>query len=674
MSYTKQYIGLIEGNKQKSKPITTEGPLLSRLRTKLHVHPDDFPEVLSKACRTIDRLPDPEGPPSEVIGLMLGRIQAGKTNAMITTAALAVDNGYKVVVVLTSDNTWLYTQTLGRFKQALPGLTCVGMDEWSEKRTVIQSVLSHGAVLFVTTKNRTRLEALNKVLASIGAADYPALIFDDEADQASLDTNASKRNQAPSPINARISQTRSLFRISAFVEVTATPQALLLLDRASDFRPQFIVVLEPGTNYIGGDVYFAQDSPYLVPVQLDELAALKSKDDLGSLPSGLRQALATFLIGASARLVHAHDSAYSCLIHVSLKRTDHTKLQKLVHGYVNLLIKTAASGYRSALGATLLGELREAYDHLSTTAPGLPPLDDVIRVLIEFGAGTDVQVLNSGNEQKQPRYDHPFNILIGGTKLGRGVTIRGLLVTYYGRESRKPQMDTVQQHARMYGYRRYDLPISRIFLPDLLAAYFRDINTSENELREWLATLPDATIHPLVIPTGMKATRSNVLNPANVACYVPGQAYTPGTAAFVGYTDHDLTTRIDSRLGIPKRGEHFAHNVTVDEVIELLSLIHTPPGGAGRWEDKRIQAALRVLKEHFENQATIVSFAGRNLRPREKPNVADSDDLDTAPTDRPALFLFRQNGDRSLGWSGVPFWIPVVRFPHGKYPIGFNFT
>ena len=40
-----------------------------------------------------------------------------------------------------------------------------------------------------------------------------------------------------------------------------------------------------------------------------------------------------------------------------------------------------------------------------------------------------------------------YNLFVGGNKLGRGVTIKNLLVSYYGRHPRNPQADTVLQHA-----------------------------------------------------------------------------------------------------------------------------------------------------------------------------------------------------------------------------------
>jgi hypothetical protein len=434
--------------------------------------------------------------------------------------------------------------------------------------------------------------------------------------------------------------------------------------------------LDSGTGYIGGDVYFASNSPYLVDVPLDEVSRLKTTSDAPVFrPEGLKRAVCTFLVGASSRLASGSEAAYSLLVHVSLKTKDHNLLRSLIQDYVDKLSIALRLGGASKDDAQRRKELEEAYTELGkTAASSLSPLDKVLEVMSELIASADVQVLNSTSDEKQARYDSPFNILIGGTKLGRGVTIQGLLVTYYGRESKNPQMDTVQQHARMYGYRSHDLPLSRIFLPPELAAYFRGLTLSENELREWLGSLSELKIHPLVVPNGMKATRSNVLNPNTIGYYTPGRSYSPSPALFQRFTDYRRTELLDGLLGLPRRGNPLRRYLPIDDIIEILELIKTGANGAGRWEDQRIAGAFRVLKDLYDNKGCLAVFGDRNLSLTEKANVADSDDLQEADRLLPTLLMFRQNGKQELGWSGVPFWIPVVRFPDDQHPIGFNFS
>lgn len=76
-----------------------------------------------------------------------------------------------------------------------------------------------------------------------------------------------------------------------------------------------------------------------------------------------------------------------------------------------------------------------------------------------------------------------IDIFVGGNKLGRGVTIPNLITSYYGRNPKRPNSDTVLQHARMYGYRQAHIGVTRLFLPEKLAEHFRIIHQMEEALR-----------------------------------------------------------------------------------------------------------------------------------------------------------------------------------------------
>ena len=123
-----------------------------------------------------------------------------------------------------------------------------------------------------------------------------------------------------------------------------------------------------------------------------------------------------------------------------------------------------------------------AYAELRRTmldVPELPRLLDAVREAIR-----QTEYIRVNSETDVPRYGPRLNFLIGGNILGRGLTIDDLLVTYYVREAQVSQMDTVWQHARMYGYRDELMPFTRVYLPRGVAGRFRGIHQTEDELRE----------------------------------------------------------------------------------------------------------------------------------------------------------------------------------------------
>ena len=222
-------------------------------------------------------------------------MQSGKTVAMITFCAAAIDNGFRVIVVLTSDFVKLVEQTADRFA-ALDGpliKNALQSDNWNDDREHVKKHIGKHGVVFICTKNQQRLTSLVEFLDAIGAAGYPALVLDDEADQATLDTTVQARSSGrknaptqPSAIHRKTVQDdegqsiRQTLRHHVFVQVTATPYALLLQNVDSDLRPTFTHLLEPGKGYTGGEAFFdvphvEEALPPLVSVDEDESANIE---------------------------------------------------------------------------------------------------------------------------------------------------------------------------------------------------------------------------------------------------------------------------------------------------------------------------------------------------------------------------------------------------------------
>lgn len=147
--------------------------------------------------------------------LLYGRVQSGKTAAMILTSALALDNGLRAIVVLTSDNVALVQQTTNRFK-ALDGPRVFSSTkddtyEWVGQEDELREDIADDGLVLVCAKSAFHLPEIIQFLQQIEAPSFPALVFDDEADAATPDTTlaarSSSRANAPpfaSTINRRV--------------------------------------------------------------------------------------------------------------------------------------------------------------------------------------------------------------------------------------------------------------------------------------------------------------------------------------------------------------------------------------------------------------------------------------------------------------------------------------
>ena len=79
-------------------------------------------------------------------------VQSGKTGVLTVTGAIGADEGYRTIIILTSDIDPLYEQTLGRVREAFPGIDIIGKKDFKDADSFLQRVKG-GTCAIVTTKN-----------------------------------------------------------------------------------------------------------------------------------------------------------------------------------------------------------------------------------------------------------------------------------------------------------------------------------------------------------------------------------------------------------------------------------------------------------------------------------------------------------------------------------------
>lgn len=629
--------------------------------------------ALHKASKIIELAVNPlDGPPAEPSdGLLYGLIQSGKTSILTVSAAMAADNGFDCILVFTTDNDLLYEQTLDRVKAALRCLTVLGKKDWKDPVRFAKQLQSKPFGI-VCSKNGSILKSLLEAFKKAKSKKISILIIDDEADQASLNTFTSKQTGKVSAINQAITDFRNYFPLNTYLQVTATPQSLFLQRPGHRYRPSFAVLTEPGTGYVGGDEFFGAGSANLLRnVDIDEITLLKASNQptpSGKLPSGLRKALFTFFAAAAARVITRPTENFAFLCHVSMGTKDHEYTRLLLDDFKGEAIN-AFKNKPSAKYATMLKGIKEAYDDLSKTDQSLAPFDDVLAKIERYIPGSNIKLINAVSSD-EIKLDSVFNIFVGGNKLGRGVTIQNLLVSYYGRNPKTPRADTVLQHARMYGYRHKDLGVTRLFLPPRLAAHFKSIHEMEKSLRELLKDRD--TFEGLFISGTWTATRNNVLDPNTIGYYVGGSSYNPRkplrTAAATA-----TTTWISQELMNTKDSPPYT-TITVKRILELIKKIEVDPKeGAQLWDLKAIDAALGILAtRNKSDKAYLVIKRDRDLKAvrTERHGIIQSSEAVLAPTDAPTLFMYRANATPE---GEAEVWWPQLRFPKGDYVLAFSF-
>jgi hypothetical protein len=483
---------------------------------------------------------DPKRIPNDPItGLVYGRIQSGKTRAMIASTAMAFDNGFRISVVLTSNINDLVTQTHLDFSGGLPGLKILTKDDALDREiddAKIYLKKSDGCLLIVCSKGNKSLTNAARFLTAIGGADYPTIIFDDEGDQASLDTNTRKRAKSavavgPSPINDIIqNKLRPAVVRHVYVSVTGTPQAVLLQSADSSHRPSFIKMLPAGSRYVGGEKFFSEDEPESNPglitlVDRNEKAQLLNPRE--PIPDGLKDSILFFLVAGAASIknLDLRSHGYSYLCHPSLKNDEQAKAEARIGKFLTGVLDEILEGRE---GDATRG-LKSAHERLQATLGArTPTFDEIKDVLKRYLPLKKLLVINTKVKRQGIAYGRGLNFLIGGNTLGRGIAIKDLLVTYYVREAKMSQIDTMHQHARMYGYRSATIEYTRLFIPRHLYYRFRDIYRSDEDLRDYIEKYKGMpSTFPVEYSYGLRPTRPGVLDVKKIDTLLPGKQLFP---------------------------------------------------------------------------------------------------------------------------------------------------
>src|SRR5258708_3080668 len=252
------------------------------------------------------------GGKEETNGLVYGLVQSGKTGVLTVTGAMGADEGYRTIIVLTSDNDPLYEQTLGRIQEAFPGIDVLGKNDFKDRDSFLTRIKG-GTCAIVTTKNSSRLNTLIENFKGGKVRGLSCLIIDDEADQASPNTRAARDDGSVSTINERISELRGFFDKNTYLQVTATPQALFLQSPGHAFRPKFTVLSHPGNDYIGGEDFFGESSNLVREFDLNDITIVAPGPQPTprlEIPASLLRALDTFMIGATHK--RTNDPEQNC--------------------------------------------------------------------------------------------------------------------------------------------------------------------------------------------------------------------------------------------------------------------------------------------------------------------------------------------------------------------------
>src|SRR5690606_27599879 len=207
-------------------------------------------------------------------GMLLGKIQSGKTRTFLGIMGLSYDNGYDVVIILTKGTKALVKQTIARLNQEFDGMIARDKMRVYDIMT-LPSNLSKWELnkkLAIVVKKETRnMDRISDALLVTypELKDKNILFIDDEADFASVsyENNPEKNIVEMKVISSKIDNIRANVSKGSFLQVTATPYSLYLQPderEINDFlkfepvRPAFTELVPIHDKYVGGELYFEE--------------------------------------------------------------------------------------------------------------------------------------------------------------------------------------------------------------------------------------------------------------------------------------------------------------------------------------------------------------------------------------------------------------------------------
>ncbi len=513
-------------------------------------------------------------------GLVMGHVQMGKTTNYSALISKAADSGYRIIIVLAGLTNSLRYQTQVRLDKTFVGKSSVS-DATHTKIYEVANILGFGdknyrarhpfcgtsqlsdfntatagavgahqgtfaePILFVTKKNPKVLAKITDWLKGLnnGAPlDGPMLVIDDEADNASVNTNVNP--DQITAINKNIRLLLNTAKQSTYIGYTATPFANIFIDPDSAdematgvnedlFPADFIKSLDPPDNYVGSQRLFTDEGDLLeacvrpIPNDYTELLPLKHKSHhlVAQLPDSLKDAVKEYVLFRAIRMADGNGTAHSAML-INVSRFNH--VQEQVQEKVNELLVSLADAINSWSRADwrkspAMKDLHRVWQAEFEGTEGLAVTWDQARMqLVDAIKSIETKLVNmkgSGIDYEKAPPGGLHLIGIGGLALARGLTLEGLAISYVLRNV--GAADTLLQMGRWFGYRPGFEKLCRIHATQDLIDDFAAVSESVEELRTDFQRMAFLNKTPYEFglkvrqsPTGIAITAANKMRTA----------------------------------------------------------------------------------------------------------------------------------------------------------------
>ena len=356
----------------------------------------------------------------------------------------------------------------------------------------------------------------------------PMLLIDDEADFASV--NSKEASNQITAINGLIRGILKKFEKTTYVGYSATPFANIFIDpdtndemRGHDLFPRnFLIRIPTPEEYSGQDHFFSEEdediSPLLRPVikfsdskNMIPIQGQKKDTPLGDLPKSLEDATRCFILNVAVKMYRLdnnktsekHDTFLINMTHYNdLQQGIKDEVERYLTECKQFIGAFHGLGPEKSLENNLINELKKTFITYYSVEE---KWEDIFGYLNSAAQKIKIFIVNSAKKDNQGNPQEPLDystypdglaaIAIGGHKLSRGLTLEGLSISYFARNSKS--YDTLLQMCRWFGYRPGYKDLCKLFTIQESVDYYGFISNAIRDLYSELDKMIELASSPM---------------------------------------------------------------------------------------------------------------------------------------------------------------------------------
>ena len=336
------------------------------------------------------------------------------------------------------------------------------------------------------------------------------------------------------------------FQAMNYIAYTATPYANVLNEPPGEslYPKDFICTLPESSEYFGAKVIFGNDEKGCPGLGIVRNISTKDDKELKkvhkgvqtTIPDSFKDSLGWFLCASAVirKRPHSSKKSISMLIHTTSIQKQHFNVYDAIRVWLSNkpdVIAHCEDIYEQEKGTvtvddlkvsnpkyTFIDEVPDVFPEFNVIQPEIESmLHDIRSILLDedkklkYGTGihlcvdnckankeaeegTTLRIVYPSEEQLSAMDKDPVFIVIGGNTLSRGLTIDGLVCSYFSRNSN--QADTLMQMARWFGYRKGIELLQRIWMTTLVHKKYEALSKIDMDMKEEIERFMERGISP----------------------------------------------------------------------------------------------------------------------------------------------------------------------------------